>query len=164
MHTLTRLTATVACGTALALGSVGTASAAPLELETPITTSEAAPADSGQEIAVGTGSTSLSANPGSANALASGSGPGGTGSAATGSGLLAGLATAPGSANLGPKIGRLGPSIGLGIESIMRGLGFRPGNYVNCAEVQRAGLAPLLRGTPGFNESLDPDGDGIACD
>jgi hypothetical protein len=30
--------------------------------------------------------------------------------------------------------------------------------------VKAAGLSPLKAGDPGFDPSLDPDGDGIACD
>ncbi|AXH00525.1 metallo-beta-lactamase superfamily hydrolase (plasmid) [Deinococcus wulumuqiensis] len=36
--------------------------------------------------------------------------------------------------------------------------------YRNCAEARAAGAAPLLRGQPGYNPSLDRDGDGKACE
>lgn len=36
--------------------------------------------------------------------------------------------------------------------------------YGSCAEVQRAGAAPLLRDQDGYRAALDGDGDGVACD
>jgi hypothetical protein len=36
--------------------------------------------------------------------------------------------------------------------------------YKNCGAVRAAGAAPLYRGQPGYSASLDPDGDGVACD
>lgn len=36
-------------------------------------------------------------------------------------------------------------------------------HYKDCAEVRKAGKAPLRRGQPGYGAHLDPDGDGIAC-
>ena len=38
-----------------------------------------------------------------------------------------------------------------------------PVHYRNCRAVRAAGKAPLLRGQPGYEPRLDPDGDGIAC-
>jgi len=34
----------------------------------------------------------------------------------------------------------------------------------DCAQAEAIGAAPLYRGDPGYNASLDPDGDGVACD
>ena len=36
--------------------------------------------------------------------------------------------------------------------------------YSSCTEARAAGAAPLYRGTPGYNSSLDRDGDGVACE
>ncbi|MET1074330.1 MAG: excalibur calcium-binding domain-containing protein [Umezawaea sp.] len=36
--------------------------------------------------------------------------------------------------------------------------------YLNCAQAKAAGVAPLYTGRPGYDKSLDPDGDGIACE
>ncbi len=36
--------------------------------------------------------------------------------------------------------------------------------FANCTEARAAGVAPLLRGTPGYRDALDRDGDGIACE
>jgi hypothetical protein len=36
--------------------------------------------------------------------------------------------------------------------------------YANCTAVKAAGMAPLLRGQPGYAAKLDRDGDGIACE
>ncbi|MCK2237756.1 MULTISPECIES: excalibur calcium-binding domain-containing protein [unclassified Crossiella] len=36
--------------------------------------------------------------------------------------------------------------------------------YKNCAQVRKAGKAPLLRDQPGYRPELDKDGDGVACD
>ncbi|MCO1578959.1 excalibur calcium-binding domain-containing protein [Crossiella sp. SN42] len=36
--------------------------------------------------------------------------------------------------------------------------------YKNCAQVRKAGKAPLLRDQPGYRAELDSDGDGVACD
>lgn len=35
--------------------------------------------------------------------------------------------------------------------------------YRTCADVKKAGKAPLHKGDPGYSRSLDRDGDGIAC-
>jgi len=37
-------------------------------------------------------------------------------------------------------------------------------SYENCAEAKAAGVAPILRGEPGYAPHLDRDKDGIACD
>ncbi len=37
------------------------------------------------------------------------------------------------------------------------------GAFANCDEARAAGRAPLFRGEPGYQPSLDPDGDGFAC-
>jgi hypothetical protein len=37
------------------------------------------------------------------------------------------------------------------------------GTYANCAEVRKAGAAPLHKGDPGYSTKFDRDGDGIAC-
>ncbi|MBP2475222.1 hypothetical protein JOF53_004094 [Crossiella equi] len=37
-------------------------------------------------------------------------------------------------------------------------------HYKNCAQVRKAGKAPLLRDQPGYRPELDKDGDGVACD
>lgn len=36
--------------------------------------------------------------------------------------------------------------------------------YKNCTEVREAGVAPILKGQPGYSKKLDRDGDGIACE
>ncbi|AZN43876.1 phospholipase D-like domain-containing protein [Paenibacillus albus] len=36
--------------------------------------------------------------------------------------------------------------------------------YKSCAEVRKAGKAPLHKGDPGYNRKLDGDGDGVACE
>jgi hypothetical protein len=36
--------------------------------------------------------------------------------------------------------------------------------YPNCAAARAAGAAPLHRGEPGWSDSMDGDGDGIACE
>jgi hypothetical protein len=36
--------------------------------------------------------------------------------------------------------------------------------YANCAAVRAAGAAPLHRGDPGWSDSMDGDGDGVACE
>ena len=36
--------------------------------------------------------------------------------------------------------------------------------YWGCNEVRAAGKAPLYRGQPGYNEKMDGDLDGIACE
>jgi hypothetical protein len=36
-------------------------------------------------------------------------------------------------------------------------------HYRNCGAVRAAGKDPLLRGQPGYEPRLDPDGDGVAC-
>jgi phosphatidylserine/phosphatidylglycerophosphate/cardiolipin synthase-like enzyme len=37
-------------------------------------------------------------------------------------------------------------------------------SYKSCAEVKKAGKAPIRRGDPGYSSTLDGDGDGIACE
>jgi hypothetical protein len=37
------------------------------------------------------------------------------------------------------------------------------GAFANCDDARAAGRAPLFRGEPGYQPSLDPDGDGFAC-
>lgn len=36
--------------------------------------------------------------------------------------------------------------------------------FANCREARAAGYAPLRRGSPGYREALDRDGDGKACE
>jgi hypothetical protein len=36
--------------------------------------------------------------------------------------------------------------------------------FSGCNEVRAAGLAPLLRGEPGYRPEMDGDDDGIACE
>jgi Excalibur calcium-binding domain len=36
--------------------------------------------------------------------------------------------------------------------------------YSGCDEVRAAGEAPLYRGSPGYREGMDGDGDGVACE
>ena len=36
--------------------------------------------------------------------------------------------------------------------------------YRNCAAARAAGAAPIHAGQPGYRDSLDRDGDGIACE
>lgn len=43
--------------------------------------------------------------------------------------------------------------------------GGEPGaSFADCATARSAGVAPLLRGLPGYSARLDPDGDGVACE
>jgi hypothetical protein len=37
-------------------------------------------------------------------------------------------------------------------------------HYDGCNEVRAAGKAPLYRGSPGYGEHMDGDGDGVACE
>ena len=37
-------------------------------------------------------------------------------------------------------------------------------HYSGCNEVRALGKAPLHKGDPGYSESMDGDGDGIACE
>ena len=39
-----------------------------------------------------------------------------------------------------------------------------PAYYRRCADAHAAGVAPLLRGRPGYRSELDADNDGIACE
>nr|WP_249420188.1 excalibur calcium-binding domain-containing protein [Rhabdothermincola salaria] len=36
--------------------------------------------------------------------------------------------------------------------------------YANCDAARAAGVAPILRGQPGYRDRLDGDGDGVACE
>ncbi|WP_206410004.1 excalibur calcium-binding domain-containing protein, partial [Lysobacter enzymogenes] len=36
--------------------------------------------------------------------------------------------------------------------------------YPNCSAARAAGVAPLMRGDPGYSRRLDRDGDGRACE
>jgi hypothetical protein len=36
--------------------------------------------------------------------------------------------------------------------------------YPRCAAARAAGVAPIYRGSPGYREGLDADGDGVACE
>ncbi|MGA1800204.1 excalibur calcium-binding domain-containing protein [Sphingomonas sp. 4RDLI-65] len=36
--------------------------------------------------------------------------------------------------------------------------------YPGCDEARAAGVAPIYRGSPGYREGIDGDGDGIACE
>ncbi len=36
--------------------------------------------------------------------------------------------------------------------------------YAGCDEARSAGVAPLHRGSPGYREGMDGDGDGVACE
>ena len=36
--------------------------------------------------------------------------------------------------------------------------------YRNCAAARAAGAAPIYRGSPGYREGMDGDGDGVACE
>ncbi len=38
------------------------------------------------------------------------------------------------------------------------------GVFANCTQAREAGAAPLLRGQPGYDPSMDGDGDGVACE
>jgi hypothetical protein len=42
--------------------------------------------------------------------------------------------------------------------------GTPPQTYADCAAVRAAGAAPLHRGDPGWSDSMDGDGDGVACE
>ena len=35
--------------------------------------------------------------------------------------------------------------------------------FTNCQQVEKAGMAPLYAGRPGYTHELDPDGTGVAC-
>lgn len=37
-------------------------------------------------------------------------------------------------------------------------------SFKNCTEARNAGAAPIHRGSPGYGEHLDRDGDGVGCD
>jgi hypothetical protein len=37
-------------------------------------------------------------------------------------------------------------------------------SFADCEAARAAGVAPLLRGLPGYSARLDPDGDGVACE
>jgi hypothetical protein len=37
-------------------------------------------------------------------------------------------------------------------------------SFADCDAARAAGVAPLLRGLPGYSARLDPDGDGVACE
>ena len=36
--------------------------------------------------------------------------------------------------------------------------------YSGCDEVRAIGKAPIYRGTPGYRQNMDGDGDGVACE
>jgi hypothetical protein len=36
--------------------------------------------------------------------------------------------------------------------------------FANCSAARAAGVAPLMRGEPGYREAMDRDKDGIACE
>lgn len=36
--------------------------------------------------------------------------------------------------------------------------------YSGCSEARAAGAAPIHRGSPGYREGMDGDGDGVACE
>ena len=36
--------------------------------------------------------------------------------------------------------------------------------YPGCNQVRKEGRAPLYRGQPGYRETMDGDGDGVACE
>lgn len=36
--------------------------------------------------------------------------------------------------------------------------------YQGCDEARSAGVAPIYRGSPGYREGMDGDGDGVACE
>jgi hypothetical protein len=40
----------------------------------------------------------------------------------------------------------------------------RSAYYAGCNEARAAGVAPIYRGSPGYREGMDGDGDGIACE
>lgn len=40
----------------------------------------------------------------------------------------------------------------------------RSAYYPNCDAARAAGAAPIYRGSPGYREGMDGDGDGIACE
>lgn len=81
-------------------------------------------------------------------------------------GLLAGLLIAlPASAASDPPAAKKKPDL----RSMTTGQA-RPAEpskqtvqYKSCAEVRKAGKAPLKRGQPGYGRHLDPDNDGVAC-
>lgn len=60
------------------------------------------------------------------------------------------------------------PAANAAISGFIGGGAVAPGPaltpYSSCAEARAAGAAPLYRGTPGYNSSLDRDGDGVACE
>ena len=57
-----------------------------------------------------------------------------------------------------PLVGRLTMS------ASERATSERSVTYSGCREVRRLGKAPLYAGQPGYRETMDGDGDGIACE
>jgi len=45
------------------------------------------------------------------------------------------------------------------VEAVQRSI-----YYQGCDEARAAGAAPIYRGSPGYREGMDGDGDGIACE
>lgn len=54
-------------------------------------------------------------------------------------------------------------AVGLGLFLLGLG-GCNPGGYETCRAAIKASAAPLHRGDPGWNQDLDGDGDGVACE
>jgi hypothetical protein len=36
--------------------------------------------------------------------------------------------------------------------------------YQNCSEAREAGVTPIMQGQDGYDDHLDRDGDGVACE
>lgn len=53
---------------------------------------------------------------------------------------------------------------GLTMSASERATSERSVTYSGCREVARLGKAPLYAGQPGYHETMDGDGDGIACE
>lgn len=74
-------------------------------------------------------------------------------------------APSPACPDLHPPQGLLGDDgAGLGPDEAPGATGDGPVTYGGCDEVRAAGAAPLLLGEPGYDPSMDGDGDGIACE
>ena len=53
---------------------------------------------------------------------------------------------------------------GLTMSASERAKAERSVTYSGCREVRRLGKAPLYAGQPAYRETMDGDGDGIACE
>lgn len=58
------------------------------------------------------------------------------------------------------KVSRYAVVLGLLLAATACG----PTSYVSCDEAKKANATPLHRGESGWNDRLDRDGDGVACE